>query len=262
MALSVPPVVEFAVLLLGGTVAVFAVGARLFLPDVGLVGIARQFLREDWKYIGLAWLVTQGVNTIAQYHASVTFTDLIYQLEGERVALFQAWTHPALTGFFTAIYFVGFPFVVLFTYFKVKSTDPAEAKRYVYAYISIVLLATPFFVFFPVAVSAARADVSPLIYDVHPIITAGTLSTDTLLKAFPSLHTGLSVVAALYARKAGRAYGVTVAIIGTLIVIATFYGGIHWISDAVFAAILAVIAYWISRRVRDPWAWLRERSPV
>jgi membrane-associated phospholipid phosphatase len=262
MALSVPPVVEFAALLLGGTLATFAVGARLFLPDVGLVGIARQFLREDWKYIGLAWIVTQAVNTIAQYHASVTFTDLIYQLEGERVALFQAWTHPALTGFFTAIYFVGVPFVVLFTYFKVKSIDPAEAKRYVCAYISIVILATPFFVFFPVAVSAARADVSPLIYDIHPIITAGTLSTDTLLKAFPSLHTGLSVVAALYARKAGPAYGITVAIIGTLIIISTFYGGIHWISDAVFAAILAVVAYWISRRVGDPWSWLRSRLPV
>lgn len=259
MAISVPPVLEFAVLLLGGTLAVFAVGARLFLPDVGLIGIARQFLREDWKYLGLAWIVTQSVNTIAEYHAAVTFTDLIYQLEGERVALFQAWTHPALTGFFTAMYFVGFPFVVLFTYFKVKSIDPDEAKRYVFAYICIVVLATPFFVFFPVAVSAARADVSPLIYDIHPIITAGTLSTDTLLKAFPSLHTGLSVVAALYARKAGRAYAATVAIIGSLIVMATFYGGIHWISDAVFAAILAVVAYWISRRVSDPWGWAGRR---
>lgn len=252
MAFSIPPVIEFAALLLGGTLAVFAIASRIFLPDVGLVGIGRQFIREDWKYLGLAWVVTQAVNWIAKFHGEVTFTDLIYALEGERVAMFQAWTHPALTGFFTALYFVGFPFVVLFTYFKVKDVDPEEAKRYVVAYLSIVLLSTPFFVFFPVAVSAARADVSPLIYDVHPIITAGTLSTDTLLKAFPSLHTGLSVLAALYARKAGRSYAVTVAIMGALIVIATFYGGIHWISDAVFAVILAVIAYWISRRVDWP----------
>lgn len=252
MAVSLPPVIEFAALLLGGTLAVFAVAARIFLPEVGLVGMGRQFIREDWKYLGVAWVVTQAVNWIAKFHASVTFTDLIYALEGERVAMFQAWTHPALTGFFTALYFVGFPFVVLFTYFKVKAVDADEAKRYVVAYLSIVVLSTPFFVFFPVAVSAARADVSPLIYDIHPLITAGTLSTDTLLKAFPSLHTGLSVLAALYARKGGRSYAATVAIIGGLIVVATFYGGIHWISDAVFAVVLAVIAYWISRRVDWP----------
>jgi hypothetical protein len=259
MALMLPPVVEFGLLLTGGTLVVFAIGARIFLPEIGLLGIGRQLVREDWKYIGVAWLVTQGVNRIAKFNTSVTFTDLIYQIEGERVALFQAWTHPALTGFFTAMYFVGFPFVVLFTYFKVKSVDRREAHRYVVAYVTIVLLATPFFVFFPVGVSAARADVSPLIYDVHPIITAGTLSTDTLLKAFPSLHTGLSVLAALYARTAGRAYAVTVATFGTLIVVATFYGGIHWISDAVFAVVLALLAYWVSRRVDDPWERLRSR---
>lgn len=253
MALSAPPLLEFAALLTGGTLVMFAVAARIFLPEVGLLGIGRAFIEEDWKWIGAAWLVTQGVNRIAKYHTSVTFTDLIYRIEGERVALFQAWTHPWLTAFFTAVYFVGFPFVVLFTYFKVKSVEPAEARRYAVAYVSIVLLSTPFFVFFPVGVSAARADVSPLIYDVHPIITAGTLATDTLLKAFPSLHTGLSVVAALYARKAEDAYAATIALLTVLIVLATFYGGIHWISDAVFAVLLAGVAYWISRQVDHPW---------
>jgi membrane-associated phospholipid phosphatase len=253
MALSAPALLEFAALLIGGTLVLFAVAARIFLPEVGLLGIARWFLAEDWKWLGAAWLVTQGVNWIAKYHTSVTFTDLIYRLEGERVALFQAWTHPWLTAFFTAVYFVGFPFVVLFTYFKLKSVDPTEARRYAVAYVSIVLLSTPFFVFFPVGVSAARADVAPLIYDVHPIITAGTLATDTLLKAFPSLHTGLSVLAALYARKTDDAYAATITLLALLIVVATFYGGIHWISDAVFAAVLAVVAYWISQRVEHPW---------
>lgn len=252
MPLEVPPVLQFAALLVAGTVAVFAIGARIFLPETGLTGIAHQFIEEDWKYLGLAWLVTQAVNQLSKYHIDLQFTDLIYAIEGERVAMFQAWTHPGLTLFFTGIYFVGFPFIVLFTYFVVKDHDREDARRYVVSYLLTVLLAIPFFVFFPVGVSAARADVSPLIYDVHPIITAGTLSTDTLLKAFPSLHTGLSAVAAIYAHRADRFYGWTVTILAVLVVLSTFYGGIHWISDAVVALGIAGVAYDLSRRIDDP----------
>lgn len=252
MSVQVPPVLQFAALLVAGTLTVFAVGARIFLPGTGLRGIARQFLIEDWKYLGLAWVVTQVVNLISKYHIDLQFTDLIYAIEGERVAMFQAWTHPWLTLFLTGVYFIGFPFLVLFTYFVVKDKHRETARRYVVAYLATVVLAVPFFIFFPVGVSAARADVSPLIYDVHPIITAGTLATDTLLKAFPSLHTGLSIVAALYAHRADRAYGWTVTILAGLVVISTFYGGIHWISDAVVAAMIAGVADHFSRRIDDP----------
>lgn len=90
MSVQVPAVLQFATLLAAGTLAVFAVGARIFLPSTGLTGIARQFIAEDWKYVGLAWLVTQAVNQISEYHVGLQFTDLIYAIEGERVALFQA----------------------------------------------------------------------------------------------------------------------------------------------------------------------------
>lgn len=252
MAFQAPPVLQFAALLVAGTLTVFAIGARIFLPGTGLTGIASQFLREDWKYLGLAWIVTQGVNEISKYHIDLQFTGLIYAIEGERVAMFQAYTHPWLTLFFTGVYFIGFPFIVLFTYFVVKSHSREDARRYVAGYLTTTLLAVPFFVFFPVGVSAARADVAPLIYDVHPIITAGTLSTDTLLKAFPSLHTGLSLLAALYGHRANRVYGWTISILAVLVVLSTFYGGIHWLSDAVVAVILALVAARLSRRIRDP----------
>lgn len=252
MSFQAPPVVLFGVALVVGTLTVFAIGARIFLPEIGLTGIGRQFIEEDWKYLGIAWIVTQGVNQLSKYHIDLQFTDLIYAIEGERVALFQAWTHEWLTLLATGVYFVGFPFIVLFTYFVVKAHDPERARRYVVAYLFTVLLALPFFIFFPVGVSAARADVAPLIYDVHPIITVGTLSTDTLLKAFPSLHTGLSVLAAIYAHRVDTTYGWTATILAVLVVFSTFYGGIHWISDAVVAVVLALIADRFARRIEDP----------
>lgn len=252
MSFQAPPVLLFAASLVAGTLTVFAVGARVFLPETGLTGIARQFIEEDWKYLGVAWIVTQGVNQLSKYHIDLQFTELIYAIEGERVALFQAWTHEWLTLLATGVYFVGFPFVVLFTYFVLKAHTPETARRYVAAYLFTVLLALPFFVFFPVGVSAARADVAPLIYDVHPIITAGTLSTDTLLKAFPSLHTGLSVLAAVYAHRADTMYGWTATVLAVLVVLSTFYGGIHWISDAVVAIGIALVADHLSQRITDP----------
>lgn len=254
MTTPIPPVVQFAVIVAGGTVMAVGLAARIFLSAQGVIGIGKEFLTEDWKYLGIAWLVTQAVNRLAKYNTAATYTDLIYDIEGETVAIFQLWTHPLLTLFFTAVYFVAFPTVVLFTYYAVKANSKRQARRYVVGYLCLVGLATPFFIFFPVAVAAARADVLPLIYDIHPIVVAGTLSTDTLLKAFPSLHTGLSVLAILYARKATTAYFHSAVLIGILVIISTFYGGIHWISDAAFAAVLAGVAYVLSQRVPIDWA--------
>lgn len=253
MGVAVPPVVQFAVAVAGATVLGIAIATRIFLPQKGIRGIVTEFLREDWKFLGVAWLVTQGVNQLAKYNTGSTYTEWIYRFEGNAVAVFQIWTHPVLTAFFTVVYFVAFPTLVLFTYFAVKNTSPSEARRYVAGYLTLVMLATPFFVFFPVAVATARADVMPLIYDSHSLIVVGTLSTDTLLKAFPSLHTGLAVLAASYASKVGTTYARIAAVVAGLIIISTLYGGIHWLADAAFGAILAVIAYWISQRVEWPF---------
>ncbi|WP_049999233.1 phosphatase PAP2 family protein [Halococcus sediminicola] len=231
---------------------VMGVGAVVFLPRLDPVGFLKEFLRTDWKYLGVAWLVTNGVNTVAhRFHAEQTFTWLVYEFEGPVVAAFQSVANEPLTLLFTAAYLVGFPTIVLFTYFKLKAHDEREARRYALAYVVLVLLAVPFFVFVPVGIPALypAVAVQPLIFDVSPVIRAGMLATDTMVKAFPSLHTGLSVLAALYARKAGVRYAATAGALAALIVFSTFYLGIHWLTDAAFAVVLVGIAYWVSRNV-------------
>ena len=230
------------------------VGALVFLPRLHPIAFLREFLRTDWKYLGVAWIITNIVNALAhRFHADRTFTWLIYELEGPIVVAFQAITSAPLTLFFTAAYLVGFPVIVLFTYFKLKAHDEREARRYALAYVVLVLLALPFFLFFPVGIPALYPGVSvqPLIFDVSPVIRSGMLATDTMVKAFPSLHTGLAVLAALYARKATPRYAVTAFVLTGIIVLSTFYLGIHWLVDAVFAVVLVGVAYWVSRRI-DP----------
>ncbi|WP_254543793.1 phosphatase PAP2 family protein [Halomarina pelagica] len=235
-----------------------AVGTAVFLPDRTLRSLAREFLSTDWKYIGVAWAVTYAVNEVARrFHADRMFTESVYEVEGTAVAVFQTVTSPRLTLFFTGAYLVGFPFVVLFTYFKLKAHDEQEAHRYALAYVALVLLAVPFFLLFPVRIpSLYVAEVRPLMLDVSPVVRAGIFATDTLVKAFPSLHTGLSVLAALYARSVGGRYARFAAVLAFVVVLSTLYLGVHWLTDALFATMLVAPAYYLSRRV-DPDRVLR-----
>jgi len=230
------------------------VGKRLFLPDQRFRTLFVDFLRTDWKYLGVAWVVTELVNRLAlHFHVARTFTGAIYAIEGATVAVFQAFVSTPLTVLATGVYLVGFPFIVLFTYFKLKAHDEEEAYRYALAYITVVVCAVPFFLLFPVKVSSLYlSTVEPLMYELSPAIQYGIFSTDTLVKAFPSLHTGLSVLAALYAWKADTRYAYTATMLAAAIVLSTLYLGIHWVTDAAFAILLVWVAYRLSQRVSDP----------
>lgn len=254
MSLAVPPGTLFTLLVAIPSLLAFLVGKWVFLPEASPRSIVRSFLRTDWKYLGVAWGTTYVVNTLAMhFHVSHTFTSTIYDIEGATVAAFQGTTATPLTVLFTAVYLVGFPFLVLFTYFKLKAHDPEEAYRYAMAYVCMVLLAVPFFILFPVKITSLYLyQVEPLMYELSPVIQQGIYATDTLVKAFPSLHTGLSVLAALYARKADAAYASTAAVLAVAIVLSTLYLGIHWLTDLIFALVLVGPAYYASRRIDDP----------
>lgn len=243
------------------TLVTFAVGFALFVPESSPRKFASELIRTDWKYLGVAWVVTYAVNTMAHnFHSGTAYTAVIYDLEGTTVLYFQSFTWEPLTYLMAFVYLVGFPFVTLFTYFKLKVHDREQARRYCAGYAMLVLLALPYFLAFPVAVTSEylgqTASGEPvmraLLYDLHPIVSEGITATDTLVKAFPSLHTGISAMAALYARETDRRYSVVATVLTVLIVFSTFYLGVHWISDASFALVLVGIAYYVSQRMPDP----------
>jgi len=235
------------------TAVALLVGIYALLPEQSVRAVLREFIRTDWKYLGVAWLFTYGVDTIATYRVEQTFTMAVYRLEGPTVAGFQTVTVMPLTLFFSFVYLVGFPFVVLFTYFKLKAHDEDEAYRYAIAYMLLVAFALPFFVFLPVRVTAhVLPSVEPLLYELNPVIGAGIRATDSLVKAFPSLHTGLAVLAALYARKTDSRYTKLAWALALSTVLSTLYLGIHWFVDAGLAVVLVGLAYWLSQQVDNP----------
>lgn len=250
------PETQFVLGVLAAAAIAFVVGSRVFLAGVGPVALVREFRRTDWRYAGLAGAVTLcGTVLVEHLHAAWSVTDYVYRLEGPTVAAFQSvatvvpeWAAYALTGVLTAAYLVGFPFVVLFTYVKLKTHDETQARRYAMAYCVLVALAVPLFALFPVDVPGLYLlDVRPLMLDFNPVVRAG--ATATLAGTFPGLTTGLSVLAALYARDTTEGYARVAAALAVVVVFSSLYLGVHWLTDAAVAAVLAGAVYRATRRL-------------
>ncbi|MEE6210262.1 phosphatase PAP2 family protein [Salarchaeum sp. III] len=249
--LSISPADEYMIAVTAATVLGLVLSALVFLPR-SPTWYVREFARTDWKYIGVAWLVAQNLPSLAEAnHVDQTFTHVVYGVEGSAVAAVQSVASPPLTWTFAVFYLVVFPVLVPFTYLVLKShASELDARRYAVSYVLVVLLAVPFFLRTPVSIPALYppANVDPLVF-VTPEVEAGMLASDSMLKAFPSLHTGLSVLAALYARKTTRRYALAAAGSAAVIVLSTFYLGMHWLADAAAAALLASLAYALAHRI-------------
>lgn len=245
---NIPISMQFVLVLVMITAAVFILWDHFFLRETNVI---RDFLQEDWRYFGLAVLATEAVNHFAiDYRRDTLFTDMIYQFEGDVVRAFQQFQFEPLTWTLSIVYFALFPVIILATYFKVKETDRAEAERYAIAYALTTLAALPFFILFPVRVTGHTIlGVEPLLYDLHPLISDGFTQFDSLVKAFPSLHAGLSLLATFYAWKTTRTYAILITISTVLIIFSIFYLGVHWITDAIAGALLVSLIYLLSEHI-------------
>lgn len=187
-------------------------------------------------------------------------TTAIYGFEGDLVASFQSVTHPVLTQLSILAYLFLYPALLLLTYIGLKRVGGGRHIDYAITYTAVVVVSTPFFFFVPVGVTGyTLPGVEPLLYESSGIIGAFVTNIDTLQKALPSLHTGLSVTASLHAP---RGYERVSWAATALIVLSTLYLGIHWVSDIVVGAGLAYGCYLAMPRVQ---AWLsgtRQSSPT
>jgi membrane-associated phospholipid phosphatase len=214
---------------------------------------------RDVCYITPA-LIASGVagtaSEVSPYPAQ-TGTAMIHGLEGETVALFQQVVHPVLTQFFIGVYLLLYPALLLGTYLVLKQQDRKKSLDYVFTYTAVVIASIPFFYFVPVGVTGYYLDsVTPLLYTYEGI--GGFMnSVDTLNKAFPSLHAGLAMSATLYAPEGYEK--LSWAITG-VIVLATLYLGVHWLSDVALGVALTYTCYRLTPRLFSHWrSWSEER---
>lgn len=208
--------------------------------------------------VSFVYLFVKSQGLIVEYFNIAPYYGLaeyIFLIEGATVSNFQTIVIPELTYFSMFIYLVGFSFLLIFTFVVFISTWEIELlQEYAISIIIIYIVAFPFYIFTPVKVTGYTLPaVSPLLYESHPIIHDGLRSVDPYLdNCFPSLHAALSIVAMLLIlfRTDLKALKLMSIVLVLLIQFTIFYLGIHWISDFVAGAALALLAYYTSTRYR------------
>lgn len=214
---------------------------------------------RDALYITPA-LIASGIVGVASEASPYSLqTGAIHGIEGNVVTLFQQVTHPLLTQFFIGIYLLAYPALLLLTYLGLKRQDRQRSLDYVVTYTMVVIVSIPFFYLIPVGVTGYYLEsMRPLLYTYNGPIAAFMTSVDTLQKAFPSLHAGLALSATLYAPRGYKrlSWGVF-----GLILLATLYLGVHWISDLAFGSLITYCCYLATPRFWSLWrTWSDRRA--
>ena len=205
-------------------------------PPLALLGgalVANALLRD----------LTPELSLIVGWNA----TGAIYNIEGDLILYVQAIQTPELTAYFGFMYVFGYVFLLTFpllAYFALADPRPLRITAYAYALNYVLGL----MVYVMVVAYGPRnliPDVAPLLYTTYPETQLLTTEVNTNTNVFPSLHTSLSVTAALLAWKTREQFPAWLpiaALFAASITFSTMYLGIHWAIDVVAGIVLAAVS--------------------
>ncbi|MFH1364491.1 MAG: phosphatase PAP2 family protein [Candidatus Aenigmatarchaeota archaeon] len=170
---------------------------------------------------------------------------------------YKAIQYISPTGFYPALpldamipyisYFV-IPYILYFPYillpFLLLWKRPKDYKQLALTYILILIISEVVYLTFQTAV--VRPDIQPVnIFDQVVLMIYGA---DDPLNALPSLHTSLSIAAALFVWRFSKKLGIPAVILTILIILSTLFIRQHVILDVVAGTLLAFAAYYAIRR--------------
>lgn len=192
-------------------------------------------------------------------------TGHIYAIEGSFVAGVQSAVPSLFSPYFSFMYVYGYIFLLVFPLLGYLALETlAFARETCLAYMFNYGIGLLFYLLF-VAYGPRNLMpdmVEPLLYTNWPASHLFTSEVNVNTNVFPSLHSSLSITAALIAYRS-RAYypawTVIAVIFAASIVLSTMYLGIHWLLDVVAGGGLAVIAVWGAARVEASRADYRVR---
>ncbi|MCK4364923.1 MAG: inositol phosphorylceramide synthase [Thermoplasmatales archaeon] len=178
------------------------------------------------------------------------FTNEIKGIEGDIVYQFSQNWIPALVYFFVIMYTAVYPFTLWFSPFYFLQTDNKKAmKTFAYGLLLIYVIALPFYLFMPITNVYTYYNINSALETVIPSVESFFYSTTTQNNCLPSLHTAMTILVAYSVSLTGNkkltyfAYFTMISVI-----ISVIYLSIHWITDVIAGALLAVGAIFILRR--------------
>jgi membrane-associated phospholipid phosphatase len=180
------------------------------------------------------------------------FAYTIRDIEGDIVIQFSQYWTPPLVYFFVIIYIAIYTFTLWFSplYFILGNKKKAM-KIFAYGLLLTYIVALPFYLFLPITnvYSAPFYDGKSALEAVIPSIESFFYSTTTINNCFPSMHTAMSILIAYCASLTGnKRYTYFMIFIMISVISSVIYLSIHWITDIIGGAVLALLVIMILRR--------------
>ena len=229
-----------------------------------LYGVAEnlvRYLRESRRQVA-ALLVVLAASAVARQPlqavsevVGLQLTGFIFAIEGEFVAWVQTFATPELTLYFSWVYVYGYVFLLVFPFMAYAALPTATMLKrlmaaYTLNYAIGLLIYTLVFAHGPRNMMPDL--VSSLLYTFNPDVQSLTGEINEATNVFPSLHTSLSVTAAVFAvlsHDRYRAWTPIAVVLAGSVVVSTMYLGIHWLTDVVAGIGLAVGSVYLSYRI-------------
>lgn len=197
-------------------------------------------------------LATVGINILElAMENSFSFvnwdmTPYIHVLEGDFTAKLQLFlANKPLTQFLTYVYVFAFPAIiwVSLAYYNYQN-DSRMMTAVLFALLLNYLIAFPFYVLFPVNEAWYHSShVRPLFHEVYHNFETQYRNFSGMNNCFPSLHSSLSMTMALLAtRSPYKRLARVMQVSAGLIIFATLYLGIHWLTDVTAGVVTALVA--------------------
>lgn len=182
------------------------------------------------------------------------YADTVQSFEGDIVYWFsQHWT-PALVYFLVIIYIAVYPFTLWFSPLYFIWSDKKKAmKSLAYGLLMIYIVALPFYLFVPITNVYTYFNVESALETVIPSVESFFYSTTTHNNCLPSLHTAMTILVAyclsLTGNKKLTYFGYFTMI---SVIISVIYLSIHWITDVITGAVLALaVIFLLKRYIKD-----------
>lgn len=238
----------------------FVIGLVIFMPKkVYKTNITEfyQVFKKHLPYIliilGVVFFHLFEVNIIdpaMTEWVGVNFAENIQSIEGDIVFCFsQHWT-PVLVYFFVFMYIVVYPFTLWFSPLYFLLVDEKKSMETLsYGLLLVYAVVLPFYLFIPVTNVYRYYGVESVLENVIPAVESFFYTTTTQNNCLPSLHVAVTILIAWSVHLTGNkklSYFTYFCMIS--VIVSVIYLAIHWITDILCGALLAIVVILILNR--------------
>jgi len=193
------------------------------------------------------------IDPVSTKWVGIDFANNIHSFEEDLVYWFSQNWNPYLVNFFVIMYIAVYPFTLWFSplYFLING-EKKSMKNLAYGLLLIYAVALPFYLFLPVTNVYKFYGLESSLETVIPSVENFFYTTTTQNNCIPSLHTAMTILIARSVFLTGNKL-MSYFTIFTMasVLIAVLYLAIHWVTDMIFGAALAIIVIFLLNHFID-----------